>query len=80
MQPISDRPAATPLKQPQPFNAKKIYYNLAPEQLEQQTLQLGQGKLSQEGALCVQTGKFTGRSPKDKFIVKDAITTDSVDW
>jgi len=81
MQPLSDNAAVKSSKQPQqPFNAKKIYYNLSAEQLEQQTLQLGQGKLSQEGALCVETGKFTGRSPKDKFIVKDAITASAVDW
>ncbi|GAB3347269.1 phosphoenolpyruvate carboxykinase (ATP) [Arachidicoccus ginsenosidivorans] len=80
MQPLSERATAKPAKQPYTFNAKKIYYNLSPEQLEEQTLALGQGKLSKEGALAVQTGKFTGRSPKDKFIVEDAITSTSVDW
>ncbi len=55
-------------------------WNLSNEQLTTQTLALGQGLLNDKGALCVNTGKFTGRSPKDKFIVKDAITTDSIDW
>src|SRR5690606_33726313 len=44
------------------------------------TLELGQGELNDTGALCVSTGKFTGRSPKDKFTVKDALTANSVDW
>ncbi|SEA11567.1 phosphoenolpyruvate carboxykinase (ATP) [Arachidicoccus rhizosphaerae] len=80
MQTLSDNSTAAPKAAPNLFDAKKIYYNLLPDQLEQQTLQLGQGRLSEEGALCVNTGKFTGRSPKDKFIVKDAITTSAVDW
>jgi len=56
------------------------HWNLSPEALVQKTLDLGQGVLNDTGALCVSTGKFTGRSPKDKFTVKDAITQDSVDW
>ena len=39
-----------------------------------------EGELSVTGSLSVKTGKFTGRSPDDKFIVKDDITSDSVDW
>ena len=38
------------------------------------------GKISSSGAISVQTGKFTGRSPKDRFIVKDDITSKSVWW
>ena len=39
-----------------------------------------EGELSFTGSLSVKTGKFTGRSPDDKFIVKDDITSNSVDW
>ena len=39
-----------------------------------------EGELSVTGSLSVKTGKFTGRSPDDKFIVRDDITADSVDW
>lgn len=39
-----------------------------------------EGKLSTTGSLSVRTGKFTGRSPDDKFIVKDEITANTVDW
>jgi phosphoenolpyruvate carboxykinase (ATP) len=38
------------------------------------------GKLTAHGALSVTTGAFTGRSPKDKFIVRDALTADRVWW
>ena len=80
MQPILDKVVKDISKKSCPIKAKNIYYNLSVQQLQQQTLQLDQGRLSEEGALCVLTGKFTGRSPKDKFIVKDEITKDAVDW
>ena len=57
-----------------------VNWNLSPEVLAEQTVTLGQGTLTDKGALAVNTGKFTGRSPKDKFTVKDAITENSVDW
>ncbi|MGN0003476.1 MAG: phosphoenolpyruvate carboxykinase (ATP) [Sphingobacterium composti] len=60
--------------------AKKVYWNLTNEELTQQTLDLNQGRLNDLGALCVETGKFTGRSPKDKFVVKDSLTADTIDW
>ncbi|PZP45506.1 MAG: phosphoenolpyruvate carboxykinase (ATP) [Pseudopedobacter saltans] len=55
-------------------------WNLSPEKLIQQTIDLKQGVLNDTGALCVNTGKFTGRSPKDKFIVKDSVTEKIIDW
>lgn len=57
-----------------------IHYQLSPEELTAQTLSRGEGKLNDTGALVINTGKFTGRSPKDKFIVKDTITEHSVNW
>src|SRR5689334_18855216 len=62
------------------LNVAIANWNLSSEALTQKTLDLGQGVLNDTGALCVSTGKFTGRSPKDKFTVKDAITEHSVDW
>jgi phosphoenolpyruvate carboxykinase (ATP) len=62
------------------LNVATAHWNLSPAALTQKTLELGQGVLNDTGALCVSTGKFTGRSPKDKFTVKDAITEKSVDW
>jgi phosphoenolpyruvate carboxykinase (ATP) len=59
---------------------KSIHYQLSPAELAEQTVLRGQGILNDTGALCIQTGEFTGRSPNDKFIVKDAGTENSVDW
>lgn len=59
---------------------ENVHYQLSPEELVLQTLQLEQGVLNDTGALVVNTGEFTGRSPKDKFIVKDEITDRTVNW
>ena len=57
-----------------------VHYQLTPDELAQHTIRLGQGELNDTGALVIKTGEFTGRSPKDKFTVKDDITKDSVHW
>jgi len=54
--------------------------NLFPAKLVEETIAKKQGQLSSTGALVVKTGKFTGRSPKDRFIVEDASTRTTVDW
>ncbi|MCG3166355.1 MAG: Phosphoenolpyruvate carboxykinase (ATP) [Bacteroidia bacterium] len=61
-------------------NVAVAYWNLNPAELVEETIVTGQGMLTDTGALAVDTGKFTGRSPKDKFIVCDAITENSVWW
>src|SRR5690606_36469960 len=61
-------------------NTTDTYYQLAPNQLVAQTLARRQGVLADSGALAVHTGEFTGRSPKDKFIVKDEHTAHTVNW
>lgn len=61
-------------------NLKTVYWNQTPEQLVEETIKRDQGVLSDTGAICINTGKFTGRSPKDRFIVKDSKTENSVDW
>src|SRR5688500_3218507 len=58
----------------------KIHYQLSPDQLVQDTLRLNEGVLNDTGALVIKTGEFTGRSPKDKFTVKDEITENTVNW
>jgi len=58
----------------------KVNYQLSPNQLHDKTIANNQGVESSSGALAVNTGEFTGRSPKDRFIVKDDITEDRVWW
>jgi len=57
-----------------------IHYQLSPEELVQDTLRRKEGMLSNTGALVIRTGEFTGRSPKDRYIVKDTITADTIHW
>jgi len=56
------------------------YWNLNSDELEQKILDLKLGILSDKGAVVINTGEFTGRSPKDRFIVKDSKTENTVDW
>ncbi len=55
-------------------------YNLSVPRLVEESLRLGQGSLSERGALCVNTGKYTGRSPKDKFLVEEESTSGDIWW
>ena len=57
-----------------------IHPNLGTAALVEHAIAKGEGQLTQHGALLVDTGKFTGRSVKDKFIVRDAKTEDTIDW
>ena len=57
-----------------------VYRNLGPAVLVEKSLQRGEGKLMNTGALLVNTGKYTGRSPKDKFIVDTAGVHDKIAW
>ena len=59
---------------------KKAYWNLEPAELIEHTIKLEQGMLNDTGALVVNTGEFTGRSPNDRFIVADDTTKETVDW
>ena len=57
-----------------------VYRNLSPAILVEKALARGEGKLNSTGALCVNTGKYTGRSPNDKFIVDSAGVHDEIAW
>ena len=58
----------------------QVKYQLSPEELQAAILEKGQGKVASSGAIAVNTGEFTGRSPMDRFIVKDSVTEDKVWW
>lgn len=61
-------------------NTENIHYQLTPQELEADTVRIGEGVINDTGALVIKTGAFTGRSPKDKFIIRDEITADTVHW
>ena len=62
------------------INPKAVYRNLTPAQLTEEALRRGEGTLSNTGALVVKTGKYTGRSAKDKFIVDTPAVHDDIAW
>ena len=58
----------------------KVNRNLSVPELIEIAIQKGEGTLSSTGALAVKTGKFTGRSPDDRYIVDDETTHNNIDW
>ncbi len=62
------------------FFPAELHMNASPSQLIQWTLERGEGVLSDKKALCISTGKFTGRSPNDRYIVYDDNTANHVYW
>lgn len=62
------------------IKVKEAHWNLSPTELIEEAIKNGEGHLTDTGALMCDTGKFTGRSPKDRFIVRDASTEEKVWW
>lgn len=62
------------------IHPKAVYRNLSPADLTQAALRRGEGVLSDTGAIVVNTGKYTGRSPKDKYIVDSEGVHDQINW
>uniref|UniRef100_UPI00260F1B28 phosphoenolpyruvate carboxykinase (ATP) n=1 Tax=uncultured Psychroserpens sp. TaxID=255436 RepID=UPI00260F1B28 len=62
------------------LNNVTAHWNLPPEELQRITVEKGMGKETSNGTLAINTGKFTGRSPQDRFLVKDDYTADKVWW
>ena len=56
------------------------HWNLSPKELTKIAINKGQATLTSTGAININTGEFTGRSPMDRFIVRDSITENSVWW
>lgn len=61
-------------------SAAKIYKNLSTQELIDHAIRRGEGQLAANGALTARTGKYTGRTPKDKYVVKDDHTAGKVWW
>lgn len=58
----------------------KVLWNLTPPELYEEAIQNGEAKLTKDYALRVLTGEYTGRSPKDKFLVDQPSIHDDIDW
>jgi phosphoenolpyruvate carboxykinase (ATP) len=58
----------------------KVHRNLTPAELVETAVRRNEGILTAQGALNVTTGKYTGRSPKDKFVVKEPSVRDHINW
>ena len=61
-------------------NLGNQFWNLTPAELIEDCVITGEGMLTDTGALAIETGEFTGRSPKDRFIVRDEKTENAVWW
>lgn len=61
-------------------NLANVYWNLCSPALVEEVIHRKEGIVSSEGAVVVNTGLYTGRSPNDKFIVKDELTAEDVWW
>ncbi len=59
---------------------KAVHWNLSPARLYEMAFACGDGELAHMGALSATTAPHTGRSPNDKFVVRDETTESSVDW
>lgn len=62
------------------LKSKKVYRNLSVARLVEDALLMKEGVLTETGALLIMTGKYTGRSPKDKFIVDSKAVHDKISW
>ena len=59
---------------------RRVRRNLCPAELYEETLRLGTGRIAQGGGLVTVTSPHTGRSPNDRFVVREAETSDRIDW
>src|SRR5215472_3747878 len=62
------------------LKSSKVHRNLHSGPLVEHAVRKGEGHLADNGAFAAYTGKYTGRTPKDRFMVKDSITADKVNW
>ena len=59
---------------------QSIHRNLPVEKLVEQSIETNEGMLTSTGSLSVKTGKYTGRSPQDRYIIYDDETHETIDW
>ena len=62
------------------INPAAVHHNMTVPQLVERAVARGEGTLSKTGALVVKTGKYTGRSPEDRFVVDEPAIHDEIEW
>lgn len=62
------------------LNGENIKVQLSVPQLVEKATSRGEAALTVDGAIVAETGKYTGRSPKDKYFVEEESTKDKIDW
>jgi phosphoenolpyruvate carboxykinase (ATP) len=78
---ILDRPGGFPMEAQGRNGQERVFRNLSRGALVQKAIERGECELTESGAIAVRTGKFTGRSPKDKFIVRYGLESENdIDW
>ena len=77
---VRDRSGSASRLPPRASTPTPTSWNLGTAALVEQAIRRGEGRLTKDGPLLVDTGKHTGRSAKDKFIVRDATTEDTIWW
>ncbi len=58
----------------------RVHYNLSVAELMEKAVGRGEARIASNGALVAETGKYTGRTPKDKFFVEEPTSKESIDW
>jgi phosphoenolpyruvate carboxykinase (ATP) len=76
----ADAPGGTSLEEHGLSELGPLLWNPPPAELAERAVRKGEGLLSDRGALVFRTGKYTGRSPQDRFIVREPSTEEVVDW
>src|SRR5437879_1211466 len=71
---------ATATKSAHAIDLKRAKHNLRTALLYEEAIRNGEGKLAESGSLVVSTGQYTGRSPKDKFVVKEPSSEGKIWW
>jgi phosphoenolpyruvate carboxykinase (ATP) len=77
---VVQTPTKTGLEQHGIYSAGKVHWNLSAPSLYEASILRGQGKVAQNGPLVFRTAPFTGRSPKDKFVVREPSSESNVWW
>jgi phosphoenolpyruvate carboxykinase (ATP) len=80
MHDVGNHPSLYSLREAGLRNPGTAHWNLTPAELIEKALERKEGIVAANGAFAVRTGQFTGRSPKDKFIVRQTETEQTVDW